>query len=37
VFDEQNRSVISVEDIAVALLDETEDPEHIGRRFTVAY
>lgn len=37
VFDEQNRSIISVEDIAVAILDETEDPEHIGRRFTVAY
>lgn len=37
VYDEQKRSVISVEDIAVALLDETEDPEHIGRRFTVAY
>jgi uncharacterized protein len=37
VFNEQNRSVISVEDIGVALLDEAEDPEHIGRRFTVAY
>ena len=37
VFDELNRSIISVEDISVALLDEAEDPEHIGRRFTVAY
>ena len=37
VFDEQNRSVISVEDMAIAILDEAEDPEHIGRRFTVAY
>jgi len=37
VLDDHNRSVISVEDTAVAILDETEDPEHIGRRFTVAY
>ena len=28
---------ISVEDLAVALLDETETPHHIGKRFTVAY
>ena len=37
VFDENNRSVISVEDIAVAIVDELETPKHIRRRFTVAY
>lgn len=28
---------ISAEDLAVALLDETELPQHIQRRFTVGY
>jgi putative NADH-flavin reductase len=37
VFDENNRSVISVEDIAVAAVDELEHPEHIRQRFTAAY
>jgi uncharacterized protein len=37
VFDENNRSVISVEDISVAIVDELETPKHICRRFTVAY
>ncbi|MBE7172379.1 MAG: NAD(P)-dependent oxidoreductase [Williamsia sp.] len=37
VYNEQGRSVISVEDVAVAIVDEIEDPKHIRRRFTVAY
>jgi len=37
VFDANNRSVISVEDIAVAIVDELEHPKHIRQRFTVAY
>ncbi|MGH2565326.1 MAG: NAD(P)-dependent oxidoreductase [Ginsengibacter sp.] len=37
VFDENGRSVISVEDIAVAIIDEVENPKHIRKRFTVAY
>ena len=37
VFDINNRSTISVEDIAVAIVDELENPQHIKQRFTVAY
>lgn len=37
VFDEKGRSLISVEDIAVAIIDEAENPKHIRERFTVAY
>ncbi|HVU84985.1 MAG TPA: NAD(P)-dependent oxidoreductase [Puia sp.] len=37
VFDENKRSVISVEDLAVAIVDELEKPRHIRQRFTVAY
>ena len=37
VFDEEKRSVISVEDVAVAVIDEAEHPKHIRHRFTVAY
>ncbi len=37
VQDEQGRSYISVADLAVAVLDEAEQPKHIGQRFTVAY
>lgn len=37
VFDADNRSIISVEDIAVAIVDELENPKHIRQRFTVAY
>lgn len=37
VFDKNNRSIISVEDLAVAVLDEVENPRHIRQRFTVAY
>ena len=37
VFDEAGRSIISVEDTAVAIVDELENPKHIRQRFTVAY
>ncbi len=37
VFDENNRSVLSVEDVAVAIADELEHPKHIRQRFTAAY
>jgi putative NADH-flavin reductase len=37
VFDEQQRSRISVEDLAVAIVDEIEHPQFIQQRFTVAY
>lgn len=37
VFDKDGKSVISVEDIAVAIIDEAENPKHIRERFTVAY
>jgi uncharacterized protein len=37
VFDENSRSIISVEDTAVAIVDELEQPKHIHQRFTVAY
>ncbi|MFE2752187.1 NAD(P)-dependent oxidoreductase [Actinosynnema sp. NPDC059335] len=35
--DEQVGSAISLEDLAVALLDEAETPRHRRRRFTVGY
>ncbi|MDI1256267.1 MAG: NAD(P)H-binding protein [Flavobacterium sp.] len=37
VFDENNRSILSVEDLAVAIVDETENPKHHQARFTAAY
>ncbi|PIQ20253.1 MAG: histidine kinase [Cytophagales bacterium CG18_big_fil_WC_8_21_14_2_50_42_9] len=37
VFDENGRSIISVEDMAMAIVDELENPQHIRQRFTVAY
>ncbi|MEU4767429.1 NAD(P)H-binding protein [Actinosynnema sp. NPDC023794] len=37
VVDADGRSQISMEDLAVALLDEAEEPKHLGARFTVAY
>jgi len=37
VFDANKRSIISVEDIAVAIVDEIETPKHIHQRFTAAY
>lgn len=35
--DANGKSSISVEDYAVALVDELENPRHNGRRFTVGY
>ncbi|MDO5616621.1 MAG: NAD(P)H-binding protein [Cruoricaptor ignavus] len=37
VFDENGRSVLSVEDVAVALVDELENGKFIRKRFTAAY
>jgi putative NADH-flavin reductase len=37
VFDADNKSTISVEDLAVAIVDEVEHPKHIRVRFTVGY
>lgn len=37
VTDAEGRSVISVEDTAVAIVDELEHPQHLHQRFTVAY
>lgn len=37
VFDADNKSTISVEDLAVAIIDEAEHPKHIRVRFTVGY
>jgi hypothetical protein len=35
--DGEGASRISLQDYAVAMIDELERPAHIGRRFTVAY
>src|SRR5690625_3529623 len=37
VFDANNVSRMSVEDVAVVLLDETENPKHHQEQFTAAY
>ena len=37
VFNANGRSYISVEDLAIAVVDELEHPKHIKQRFTVAY
>lgn len=37
VFNEDGRSTISVEDLAVAIVDEIEEAKHSHERFTVAY
>jgi putative NADH-flavin reductase len=37
VVDDQGRSRISAEDLAAAILDEIEQPQHRRERFTVAY
>ncbi|GAA4199780.1 NAD(P)-dependent oxidoreductase [Pedobacter jeongneungensis] len=37
VFDQDGNSVISVEDLAVAIVDELEEPKYNKERFTVAY
>jgi len=37
VFDENNRSIMSGEDVAVVIADEAENPKHHQQRFTAAY
>lgn len=37
VMDAEGRSAISMEDYAVAMLDEIENPRYVNRRFTVGY
>ena len=37
VFNDKNESRLSVEDLAVAILDEAENPRHKRERFTAAY
>jgi len=37
LFDEKRESKISVEDFAIAMVDELENPKHIRSRFTVGY
>ena len=37
VFDENNRSYLSGEDLAVVIADETEQPKHHQERFTAGY
>lgn len=37
VFDENGRSILSVEDVAVVLVDELENNQFVKQRFTAAY
>ncbi len=37
VFDADGKSTISASDLAVAILDEAEKPQHVKQRFTVGY
>lgn len=37
VFDESGRSVLSVEDVAVAIVDEVENKKFVHQRFTAGY
>ena len=37
VFNDEGRSIISVEDLALAVVDELERPKHQQQRFTAAY
>ena len=37
LFDARGKGFISDEDYAVAVLDELERPQHVGRRFGIAY
>jgi putative NADH-flavin reductase len=37
VFNEEKRSILSVEDLAVVIADEVEHPKHHQSRFTAAY
>jgi putative NADH-flavin reductase len=34
---DKGESKITMEDYAVALIDEAENPRHVGKRFTVGY
>ncbi|WP_413532079.1 NAD(P)-dependent oxidoreductase [Empedobacter brevis] len=37
VFNDEGRSILSVEDVAVVIADEIENAKHINKRFTAAY
>jgi putative NADH-flavin reductase len=37
VFNDKKESKLSVEDLAVVILDEAENPQHKRERFTAAY
>ncbi|CAM3983560.1 hypothetical protein SAMN06265348_104396 [Pedobacter westerhofensis] len=37
VFNDDSRSILSVEDLAVVIIDELETPKHIRQQFTAAY
>jgi putative NADH-flavin reductase len=37
IVNDKGESLITMEDFAVAILDEAENPRHVGRRFTVGY
>jgi putative NADH-flavin reductase len=37
VFNEEGRSILSVEDMAVVIVDELEQHNHSRERFTAAY
>ncbi|MNU04912.1 hypothetical protein D3C72_2495300 [compost metagenome] len=37
VFDQEGRSRLSVEDLAVAIVDEIENKQFTNKRFTAAY
>ncbi|MCX2450829.1 NAD(P)H-binding protein [Pedobacter sp. PLR] len=37
IFDEAGRSSLSVQDLAVAIVDELEQPKHLKQRFTAGY
>jgi putative NADH-flavin reductase len=37
IVNDKRESHITMEDFAVAIVDEAENPRHVGRRFTVAY
>jgi len=37
VFNDEDRSVLSVEDLALVIIDELENPKHIRQQFTAAY
>ena len=37
IVDEHGKSEISMEDYAVAMLDEVEKPRHVRKRFAIGY